>query len=99
MGIFLKSPLDFKKNFRLFLWLSRLLSKNIYIFFSSVQQKIQPCCPSIFLVCVGAGGVVCVFGESIFDEIFCFVVRAVIEESLLSIQRGQASNIFFFKVF
>jgi hypothetical protein len=26
-------------------------------------------------------------------------VRAVIEESLLSIQRGQASNIFFFKVF
>lgn len=25
-----------------------------------------------------------------------FVVRAVIEESLLSIQRGQASNIFFF---
>jgi hypothetical protein len=48
---------------------------------------------------VGAGGVVCVFGESIFDEIFCFVVRAVIEESLLSIQRGQASNIFFFKVF
>lgn len=41
----------------------------------------------------------CVFGESIFDEFFCFVVRAVIEESLLSIQRGQASNIFFFKVF
>ncbi len=37
----------------------------------------------------------CVFGESIFDEFFCFVVRAVIEESLLSIQRGQASNNFF----
>jgi hypothetical protein len=99
MGIFLKSPLDFKKNFRLFLWLSRLLSKNIYFFRLSSKKSSHAVRQFFCLVCVGAGGVVCVFGESIFDEIFCFVVRAVIEESLLSIQRGQASNIFFFKVF
>jgi hypothetical protein len=97
MGIFLKSPLDFKKNFRLFLWLSQLLSK--YLFFRLSSKKSSHAVRQFFGVCVGAGGVVCVFGESIFDEFFCFVVRAVIEESLLSIQRGQASNIFFFKVF